>query len=212
MAMSKRATNILVRCGTGIIAVALTIFGVSQCSGKKNARAELDAARTEVEKNKARANKAEEALFDTRDSLSYFQYQNEDLKNQIAVIDSTYAKALEDCNKGKAKPKPAKRNTTPARRNTTPASKPATTVVNVATTPAAPAKPANTTPVTTTVTVTTPDETPINATGVTIGDNAHHNIVNINNGTINYVDTTKRYAAAKQTIVVQRRVVCVRQK
>lgn len=206
--MSKRATNILVRCGTGIIAVALTIFAVSQCSGKKNARAELDAARTEVEKNKARANKAEEALFDIRDSLSYFQYQNEDLKNQIAVIDSAYAKALEDCNKGKAKP--ARRNTMPASKPA--ATKPATTVVNVNTTPAAPAKPVNTTPATTTVTVTTPDETPINATGVTIGDNAHHNIVNINNGTINYVDTTKKYAAAKQTIVVQRRIVCVPQK
>ena len=213
MAMKKETKNILAGCSAGIVAVVLTVFGVSQCSGKKAARTELDSVRTEIDNAKIRANNAEEALLDARDSLSYYMYQNEDLKDQIAIRDTALtemAKNLENCGKGKKRTTPTKRTPRP----TTPASKPgATTVVTVNT---APAKTQDTIPATV-VTVATPDDkTPINANGVTIGENAHHNNVNINNGTVNNyyvpVDTVKKYAAASQTIVVTRRLVCVPQK
>ena len=214
MAMKREARSILVRCSAGVVAIALVVFGVSQCSGKKAARTELDSVRTEIEKSKTRADNAEEALLDARDSVSYYQYQFEDLKDQIAVRDTALtemAKNLENCGKGKKRTTSTKR--TP--RTTRPASKQAaTTVVTVNTAPAK-TNTQNTAPATV-VTVTAPEATPINANGVTIDENAHHNNVNINNGTVNNyyapVDTVKKYAAASQTIVVKRRVVCVQKK
>ena len=209
--MKKETKNILVATTAGVAALVLVLFGVKQCSDKKDARSDLEQARIEAENTSKRADMLENNAAKLADFADSTQNVCDDLRKEIAVRDSTIAelrdslsvtsKQLDSCLNCKQnnKKRTAKKSATarPARTSTTVAVKPVQ----------------NATPVAgeTTTTVIVPEDAnkAINATGVTIGSGAHDNTVNINNGTINNyytpVDTVKKDV---KKVTVQR-VKCV---
>lgn len=218
--MRTNTTRIFATVATGIVGVALAVFGVKQCSDKKTALYERDVAKdtaTVLEDRKEKNIALTDSLQQSRsvvDSLTKVVAARDDEVLQLRDALEVATKNLNDCESNKKKAttkKSAKRSTTTKTKSD---AKPTTIVKqNVGVCKGAGEKSTKVqgdanVPATVVEQNTTP-ATNANATGVTIGNGSHSNTVNINNGTINNyyapVDTVKKKcASASQTIIVKR--------
>ena len=214
--MTKDSKRFLATVVTGVASIVLAVLCVKQCNDKKDAIYERDLARdvaSVIEDRKEQNIALKDSLQQSRgvvDSLSNVIAARDDEVLQLRDALETTKKNLDDCanNKKKATSKKSVNRNTTSKKTVSANNQPKTIVKQNIDACQGAAQSATATsecgnaPVTVVVQNKCATSTPnANATGVTLGNGAHDNTVNINNGTINnyygQIDTVK---AAKKKV------------